>query len=110
MLSQLYRFDSYSYIGGGFSDGLHNILEAAVYEIPVFFGNKDYQRFKEAIDLIDLGAAFPVGSYAEFATVYKDLAGKEGRKAEIKSILASYLAANQGASEKIIAHLKDSIS
>jgi len=110
MLSQLYRFANYAYIGGGFSDGLHNILEAAVYEIPVFFGNKDYQRFKEAIDLIDLGAAFPIGSYAEFGAVYKDLDSDKERKVEIKSILATYLAENKGASEKIIAHLEEFIS
>ena len=110
MLSQLYRFANYAYIGGGFSDGLHNILEAAVYEIPVFFGNKDFQRFKEAIDLIDLGAAFPVGSYPEFAAVFKDLANDHKRKAEIKSILATYIGENQGASEKIITRLEEFIS
>ena len=107
MLSQLYRYASYAYIGGGFSDGLHNILEAAVYEIPVFFGNKDYQRFKEAIDLIELGTAFPIGSLPEFETVFKDLAGDERRKVELKSKLAKYLADNKGASEKIIAHLEE---
>ena len=107
MLSQLYRFANYAYIGGGFSDGLHNILEAAVYEIPVFFGNKDYQRFKEAIDLIDLGVAFPVGSYPEFETVFNDLAGNNDRLAEIKSILATYLSENKGASEKIITHIEE---
>lgn len=110
MLSQLYRFANYAYIGGGFSDGLHNILEAAVYEIPVFFGNKEYQRFKEAIDLIDSGTAFPVGSYGEFDAVYKDLAGDEERKIEIQSKLVNYIAENQGASEKIIAHLEKFIS
>jgi len=107
MLSQLYRYANSAYIGGGFSDGLHNILEAAVYEIPVFFGNKDYQRFKEAIDLIDLGVAFPVGSFPEFEAVFNDLDGNNERKAEIKSVLTRYLSENQGASDKIIAHLEE---
>jgi 3-deoxy-D-manno-octulosonic-acid transferase len=107
MLSQLYRYANYAYIGGGFSDGLHNILEAAVYQIPVFFGNKAYQRFKEAIDLIDLGTAFPIGSYPEMETVFKDLADNINRKVEIKSNLATYLAENKGASEKIIAHIEE---
>ena len=109
MLSQLYRYASYAYIGGGFSDGLHNILEAAVYEIPVFFGNKDYQRFKEALDLIDLGVAFPVGSFLELETVFNDLTGNIERLAEIRNILATYLSNNQGASEKIVAHLEEFI-
>lgn len=107
MLSQLYRYAHYAYIGGGFSDGLHNILEATVYEIPVFFGNKDYQRFKEAIDLIDLGAAFPIGSFPELNTVFNDLMRDKKRMGEIKETLAGYLSENKGASDKIIAQLKE---
>jgi 3-deoxy-D-manno-octulosonic-acid transferase len=110
MLSQLYRYANYAYIGGGFSDGIHNILEPAVYEIPVFFGNKAYQRFKEAIDLIEIGAAFPIGSFPEFKIVFKDLVGNRHRLVEIKDALTNYLADNQGASEKIIGHLKSTLS
>jgi 3-deoxy-D-manno-octulosonic-acid transferase len=110
MLSQLYRFANYAYVGGGFSDGLHNILEPAVYGIPVFFGNENYQKFKEAIDLIDLGTAFPVGSYPEFAAVYSDLDTNIDRKKEIKTRLDTYLSENKGAAEKIITHLEEFLS
>ena len=64
-------------------------------------------RYKEAIDLIELGTAFPIGSSPEFEAVFKDLAGDEMRKLELKSNLAKYIADNKGASEKIIAHLKE---
>jgi 3-deoxy-D-manno-octulosonic-acid transferase len=110
MLSQLYRYANYAYIGGGFSDGLHNILEPAVYEIPVFFGNKDYQRFKEAIDLIDLGSAFPVGSIHEFETVFNHLQHDPEQQSAIASSLRHYLESNQGAADKILDHLSKYLS
>ncbi len=59
MLSYLYRFGNIAYIGGGFGKGIHNCLEAAVYEIPVLFGPK-FQRFEEALLLVKNNAAFPV--------------------------------------------------
>ncbi|MEN8249955.1 MAG: 3-deoxy-D-manno-octulosonic acid transferase, partial [Bacteroidota bacterium] len=108
MLSTLYRYAHYTYVGGGFSDGLHNILEPAVYEIPVFFGNRDYQRFKEALDLIDLGAAFPVGSLKEFDTLFNELQNDSQQQLAIKDNLHQYLEANKGASKKIINRIKES--
>ena len=59
LLSSIYRYGRISYIGGGFGVGIHNTLEAAVYGIPVIFGPK-YQKFKEAIRLIETGGAFSI--------------------------------------------------
>jgi len=109
LLSKLYRYATYTYIGGGFSDGLHNILEPAVFGKPVFFGNKAFQKYKEAIDFIDLGVAFPVGSLEEFATVFNHLQNDKARQAGIKKLLDSYLESNSGASQKIIRHIKNFI-
>ncbi|MBK6979110.1 MAG: hypothetical protein IPH28_20060 [Cytophagaceae bacterium] len=50
-LSAIYQYADYAYVGGAFGKGLHNILEAAVFGVPVFFGNKNYQKFQEAVDL-----------------------------------------------------------
>jgi len=58
-LSYLYRFGTLAYIGGGFGKGIHNVLEAAAYGLPVVFGPR-YEKFKEAVELSALGAAFPV--------------------------------------------------
>ena len=102
MLSKLYRYGQYAYIGGGFSDGLHNILEPAVYEIPIFFGNQQFSKFKEAIDLIDIGAAFPVGRLAEMSRVFEDLDEDKNRYQTIKSALHHYVFTNQGAADKIL--------
>lgn len=59
LLSKLYRHAVFSYVGGGFGSGIHNILEAAVYEKPVLFGPK-HQKFAEAEALIGLGIGFSV--------------------------------------------------
>lgn len=68
LLSKLYRFGNMAYIGGGFGKGLHNILEAAVYEIPVVFG-PNYQKFKEAVDLVKLNASFSIKTQNELSNI-----------------------------------------
>lgn len=62
LLSALYQFADFAFIGGAFGKGLHNTLEAAVYGMPIFFGNKNYAKFQEAIDLIEIGGAFVVST------------------------------------------------
>ncbi len=64
LLSSLYRYADVAYIGGGFGVGIHNTLEAAVYGIPVLFG-PNYQRFREAVGLIEAGASRSVSNYEE---------------------------------------------
>ena len=56
MLSSIYQYATVAYIGGGFGKGIHNILEATAYNIPVCFG-PNYHKFKEARDMIAIGAA-----------------------------------------------------
>mgnify|MGYP003577888900 CR=1 FL=1 len=45
MLSRLYRYGEFAYVGGAFGKGLQNILEAACYGVPIFFGNRNLQKF-----------------------------------------------------------------
>jgi 3-deoxy-D-manno-octulosonic-acid transferase len=65
MLSSLYRYGQIAYVGGGFGKGLHNTLEAATFGMPVFFGNKSYHRFSEAVSLLNLGVAKTIESEKE---------------------------------------------
>ena len=58
-LSFIYRYGTISYIGGGFGKGIHNVLEAATYGLPIIIGPR-YQKFSEAIDLVESGGAFAV--------------------------------------------------
>ena len=59
MLASIYKYADVCYIGGGYNNGIHNTLEAAVYGKPILFGPK-YKKFKEAVDMVDKGIAFPV--------------------------------------------------
>ncbi len=71
MLSRLYRYGEFAYVGGAFGKGLHNILEPACYGIPIFFGNKNYQKFQEAVDLLNRGGAFAVNDYQDLKEKYE---------------------------------------
>lgn len=71
ILSALYKYADFAYIGGGFGAGIHNTLEAAVYGLPIAFGPK-YHKFKEAIDLIAKGAAVSVNNADELYNVVNE--------------------------------------
>ena len=60
-LSHLYQYATIAYIGGGFGAGIHNILEAAAFGKPVIFG-PNYEKFKEANELIEKGGAFSISN------------------------------------------------
>ena len=62
LLSSIYRYGHVAYIGGGFGVGIHNTLEAAVWNVPVVFGPM-YEKFREARDLIAIGGAFSIPDY-----------------------------------------------
>lgn len=73
LLSKLYRYGEFAYVGGAFGKGLHNILEAACYGMPILFGNRNYEKFREATELINRGGAFPVEDYPDLKKKYEML-------------------------------------
>ena len=76
ILSSVYRYGHVAYIGGGFGVGIHNILEAATYGMPVVFG-PNYHKFKEARDLVALKGAFPIENYHDIKQAFNQLLGDE---------------------------------
>lgn len=107
MLSRLYKYAKLSYVGGGFGDdGLHNILEAAVYGVPVIHGPV-YDRFPEATDLIEAGGGFAVSTALEledrFNLLLKDTDALEKASREA----AAFVASRRGASEIIQTYLEE---
>lgn len=100
LLSRLYRFANFVYVGGGFGKGIHNILEPAVYFKPVLIGN-NYHKFKEAHDLLALGAALTVNT-ENAAILIKNTIFDEIKYLQIVNSLKSYIAANTNLSEKIL--------
>lgn len=104
MLSSLYQYGEYAFVGGGFGKGLHNILEAACYGVPVFFGNKNYQKFQEARDLIMRGGAFDVSDYADFKFKFELLINQPENYLLACEVTKSYVLENIGATNKIISY------
>jgi 3-deoxy-D-manno-octulosonic-acid transferase len=95
MLSSLYQYGTIAYIGGGFGKGIHNILEPATFGLPVFFG-PNYQKFKEAVDLIKLGGAFSINQYSYLMKKLTYLMKDPNQIDEIKNIVKSYIEKNSG--------------
>src|SRR5258706_1009766 len=102
MLSQLYRYGEFAFVGGAFGKGLHNILEAACYGIPVFFGDKNYDKYKEANDLIMRGGAFEVSSYADLKAKYELMIDRPENFLLACEVTRSYVEENLGATKKIM--------
>ena len=71
-LSQLYWYAQIAYLGGGFSKGVHNVMEPAIARLPIFFGPK-YHNFPEAIELIKVGGGFSIKSGRDFSLGVKNL-------------------------------------
>ncbi len=106
MLSQLYRYGEFAYVGGGFGKGLHNILEAACYGIPIFFGNKNYEKFREAQDLIMQGGAFEIGSFPELREKYEMVNTPENFLLACE-VTRTYVLNNLGATDKVIRYCRE---
>ena len=101
MLSSVYRYASWAYIGGGFGTGIHNTLEAAIFALPIAFG-PNYSKFKEARDLVTLGAARPVSSYEELRAWFIPLRDNEEFLAKTSRIARDYTTRHQGATGIIV--------
>ncbi|GGE24524.1 MULTISPECIES: 3-deoxy-D-manno-octulosonic acid transferase [Sphingobacterium] len=104
MLSSLYYYGRIAYIGGGFGVGIHNTLEAATYGMPVIFGPK-YEKFQEAIDLLEIGAGFSIANEKELNEVYQALSNSEKL---LKASLAAknYVQQRSGATQIIMKYLE----
>ena len=101
MLSQLYRYGEFAYVGGAFGKGLHNILEPACYGIPIFFGNKNYEKFQEAVDLLNRGGAFAVNDFQDFKVKY-EMVNTPQTFLLACDVTQQYVEENLGATKKII--------
>ena len=100
LLNKLYKYSTLSYVGGAFKTGLHNILEAAVYGVPLFFGPK-YSHFNEAVMLVQKGGAFPVNNAGEMWQVVQRFEDDPEAYARVCAVCREYVAANVGACERI---------
>jgi len=101
MLSSLYKYGNIAYIGGGFGKGIHNILEPATFGMPVIFG-PNYQKFREAVELIDLRGGFSISTYAELKELLDSFMINKSVLAVASKISKEYVKSNVGATNVIV--------
>ena len=101
LLSSIYRYGEISYIGGGFGVGIHNVLEAAVYGIPVIFGPNN-KKFREAQHLLANKGGFEINGYEDFETLMDKFLADEAYLKQFGKSAGDYVKNNSGAMEKIM--------
>ena len=101
LLSSIYRYGEISYIGGGFGVGIHNVLEAAVYGIPVIFGPNN-KKFREAQHLLEKKGGFEINSYGDFEQLMDRFLTDEAYLKQAGETAGSYVKDNSGAMKMIM--------
>ena len=107
MLSRLYRYATIAYVGGGFGDdGVHNVLEAAVYGKPVVFGPV-IEKYIEAVELTESGGGVIIDSALEAEKVFDRLLANPEECREIGEASLAYVHSKKGATEKIVRYIQE---
>jgi 3-deoxy-D-manno-octulosonic-acid transferase len=107
MLSRIYRYADITYVGGGFGgDGVHNVLEAAVYGRPVLFGPV-YEKFAEATGLIESGGGISITNALELEKVTDELLTDETKRKTVRDAAKEYVYSNAGAAQKIVQYIQE---
>lgn len=105
LLSSIYRYGDISYIGGGFGVGIHNVLEAAVYSIPVVFGPNN-KKFREAQHLLENKGGFEITDQQNFDMLMNKFINQPSFLLEAGSAAGNYVKNNSGTLEKIMKSIK----
>lgn len=101
ILSSVYSYGNFAYIGGGFGVGIHNTLEAAAFSIPLCFG-PNYEKFREARELIADGAARSISDYEEVAEWLSALRRDKDAYQAAASRAGQYVISGRGATDTIL--------
>lgn len=108
-LSSLYKLGDLALVGGGFTGALHNILEPAVFGIPVLFGST-YNKFPEAGYFVEKGLSASINSSKDFENYLNDFMSSPEKKEKIKTISESVFKANSGGTEQVYYKIKGFLS
>lgn len=101
LLSSIYSCAKVTYVGGGFGVGIHNVLEAAVWNVPVIFGPNN-KRFQEAQELLATKGGAEINGYDEFAKLM-DRFDTDSEYLKMSSDAAgSYVMSKAGAADKVL--------
>ena len=105
LLSSMYNYGDVAYIGGGFGVGIHNTLEAAVWNMPVIFGPNN-KKFQEAQGLLKSSGGFEINTYEDFSGLMSSLMNDETFLKQAGDKAGTYVAHLAGATDKVLASVK----
>ena len=105
LLSSMYNYGDVAYIGGGFGVGIHNTLEAAVWNMPVIFGPNN-KKFQEAQGLLKSGGGFEINTYEDFSGLMSSLMNDETFLKQAGDKAGAFVAQLAGATDKVLASVK----
>lgn len=105
LLSSMYNYGDVAYIGGGFGVGIHNTLEAAVWNMPVIFGPNN-KKFQEAQGLLKSGGGFEINTYEDFSGLMSSLMNDETFLNQADDKAGAFVAHLAGATDKVLASVK----
>ncbi|HHT03215.1 MAG TPA: 3-deoxy-D-manno-octulosonic acid transferase [Bacteroidales bacterium] len=106
ILSSLYKYATLAYIGGGFGQGIHNILEAATFGKPILFG-PNYKKFKEAIDLVERQGTFSFKDSDKLSELIDYLLSDSDYYKKSSDICLRYISENKGSCKRILSEIKN---
>ena len=105
LLSSIYRYADVSYVGGGFGVGIHNTLEAAVWDVPVIFGPNN-ERFMEAQGLKACGGGLEIQNADDFRRIMQQFIDAPASIAEKGRQSGDYVQQMTGATQKILSDVR----
>lgn len=104
ILLTLYYYAAVAFVGGSFKSSIHNVLEAAVYNIPVLYGPKIHTSI-EARELARIGGGIILNNKNDAYRALRGLMTDEKKRAEMGKISNTYILSNVGAADKIVKYL-----
>lgn len=105
LLSSVYHYGEVAYIGGGFGVGIHNVLEAAVWSVPVIFGPNN-KHFIEAQELMASGGGFQIDDYEQFDKLMTSFIDSDDSRLKAGIAAGQYVKSRAGVLDKVIAKVE----
>ena len=105
LLSSMYHYGDVAYVGGGFGVGIHNTLEAAVWDMPVIFGPNN-KKFQEAQGLLKSGGGFEINTYEDFEGLMQSLMNDAEFLRQAGEKAGAFVASLSGATDKVLSKVK----
>lgn len=106
ILSKIYSYADIAFVGGAVgTTGLHNILEPAVFGMPIIIGD-NHSKFPEAKGMISFNGVFSVSGQKEFNAILIELISDSEKRSLSGNNNFDYIKRNQGALNKIISYLR----